>query len=130
MRYPAARPVAGRSDALVLNIDLAPTFAELAGVQPMLPVDGESLLPVLCGEPSRRQDFAIESFDRLVVPPMKGVRSDRYKLVVTNPASAKPFDELYDLESDPFELVNLARDPAFSATLAWLRGRLTAIFGK
>jgi arylsulfatase A-like enzyme len=54
------------------------------------------------------------------------------KLAETDPAAArmvrryreKPADELYDLASDPFELVNLAGDPAYSRTLVELRGRL------
>ncbi|HEY0682298.1 MAG TPA: sulfatase [Steroidobacter sp.] len=56
------------------------------------------------------------------------------KLAETDPAAArmvrryqvKPVDELYDLTNDPFELVNLAGDPAYAGTQAELRGRLDA----
>ncbi|MBL8267353.1 sulfatase [Steroidobacter sp.] len=56
------------------------------------------------------------------------------KLAETDPAAArlvrryrdKPADELYDLANDPFELVNLAGDPAYARTLVDLRGRLDA----
>lgn len=56
------------------------------------------------------------------------------KLAESDPAAArmihryreKPADELYDLASDPFELVNLANDPAYARTLVELRGKLNA----
>lgn len=48
-RGPGIAP-GSRSDALVLNNDLAPTFAELAGTTPPSFVDGRSILPVLRGQ--------------------------------------------------------------------------------
>jgi N-sulfoglucosamine sulfohydrolase len=56
------------------------------------------------------------------------------KLAASDPAAAgmvrryreQTPDELYDLAHDPFELVNLARDPDYSRTLMELRGRLNA----
>ena len=39
-------------------------------------------------------------------------------------AQSKPAEELYDIQADPHELVNLATDPAFDADLARLRGAL------
>jgi len=50
-----------------------------------------------------------------------GLRTQRWKLI-TYPG--EDFEELYDLETDPLELTNLARDPASSGTLAELRAQL------
>ncbi|HEY7847816.1 MAG TPA: sulfatase-like hydrolase/transferase [Candidatus Limnocylindria bacterium] len=52
---------AGTDDHFALNIDLAPTIAELAGIEPPDPVDGVSLVPLLRGEsPPWREEFTIE----------------------------------------------------------------------
>lgn len=48
------------SDALVQNIDLAPTFAELAGAPPMADVDGRSMVPLFTGGVSTRRSAVIE----------------------------------------------------------------------
>jgi arylsulfatase A-like enzyme len=129
VRYPLLVPLPAASPALALNIDLAPTFADLARVQPMTTVDGESLRRVLEGEPSQRQDFLFESFDDFVVTSMRGVRDARYKLLVTRPGTPSAFEELYDLEQDPYELHNRAGDPALAAVLARLRARLAELTG-
>jgi N-acetylglucosamine-6-sulfatase len=53
--------VAGNDDRFALNIDLAPTIADLAGVRPPRPVDGRSLVPLLQGESiGWRSSFRIE----------------------------------------------------------------------
>ena len=60
MRGPGV-PEGVRIDAMALNIDLAPTFAEIAGIEPPAFVDGRSLLPLLA-DPAQpwRQSFLIE----------------------------------------------------------------------
>ena len=46
---------------MVLNIDIAPTIAGLAGAATG-PVDGESIAPLLEGSPDWRSSFLIENF--------------------------------------------------------------------
>jgi N-acetylglucosamine-6-sulfatase len=57
------------------------------------------------------------------VPTMLGVRTERYKYV-HYPELPGDIDELYDLESDPFELTNLVASSAHAAVLAELQGAL------
>ncbi len=97
--------------ALVLNIDLAPTIAELAGLEAPKNVDGRSFAHLIegnqreRGERGWREDFLIE----LPIDPRQerdafaAVRSSRWKYIMNNDR----FEELYELDADPFELDNL-----------------------
>jgi N-acetylglucosamine-6-sulfatase len=114
-----------QDDHLVLNIDLAPTIADLAGVTPGLKEDGRSLVPLLKDQDAPwREAFVVEylghggHFDGFVAP-FEGIRTRRYlyvrygklKLVPKGKLVRYPngSEELYDLARDPFELHNLAR---------------------
>jgi N-acetylglucosamine-6-sulfatase len=105
---------------LVLNIDLAPTFAELAGLdQPV--VDGKSFLSLLArtGSPWRA-DFLIEhrqTWDP--IPTYCAVRSRRF----TYAKLATGEEELYDLAVDPWQLDNRAADPSYVRVRRKLRER-------
>ena len=121
VRYPAAHPLPSSTDALALNIDLAPTFAELAGAPAPSAVDGRSLAPLLRGESWSRLDFLFEIFDDFIVRPHAGVRTVDSKYIETGQGG---FEELYDLVADPFELGNRVQDPSWREELDRLRGRL------
>jgi arylsulfatase A-like enzyme len=122
---------AGRVDRhLALNIDLAPTLAELAGVSPSLPEDGRSLVALLEGRVVPWRNAFLEEFlGRQLVPnippPFEAVRTERYLYVEYR----NGWRELYDLRVDPFELSNVAADPRFAAARTALQAllrRLTA----
>jgi N-acetylglucosamine-6-sulfatase len=101
---------------LTLNIDLAPTLAELAGVAAPSFVDGRSLRPLLTGAPSSsvvwREDFVVEYWPH----PDGGVEPPRYEALRTQQhlyvEYATGERELYDLRTDPYELRNLAKTAA------------------
>jgi arylsulfatase A-like enzyme len=115
-----------RVDALALNIDVAPTLLDLAGLPVPAGVQGRSLVPLVRGA-SAPADWRTEFFyehltfpDR--IPPTEGVRTPRWKYFRW--LSATPArEELYDLKADPTEERDLAGDPAHAQTLAELRER-------
>ena len=115
-----------RSDGhLVLNIDLAPTLAAVAGVGAPS-VEGMSLLPLLSSStPPWRSDFLIEHLETTAsgVPTYCGVRSEGF--VYVDYATGE--EELYDLSRDPYELTNGANDPAYRAERDAMRERLVQL---
>jgi N-acetylglucosamine-6-sulfatase len=112
---------------LVLNVDLAPTIAALAGVRPGLPEDGRSLVPLLHGRPERswRGDGLVEyrgpgQLRRGGPPPFRALRTTRFVYV----AYDNGWRELYDLRRDPWELTNVAGTRRYAAIQRSLARRL------
>ena len=106
----------GRIDTPVSTLDVVPTLAELAGIDlgEILPwTDGESLVGVAAGA-QKRGPVPMEYAAEGSVAPMVALRDGRFKLVLCE--ADEPL--LFDLESDPNELGNLAADPAFAEVLA------------
>lgn len=94
-------------------VDLAPTLAALAGVEPLAEVDGVSLVPVLDGSASTvEREFYFESlygYLELGWARLRGVRSGPLKY------TSAPKPELFDLHADPDENVNLVASHAEDA---------------
>lgn len=114
VRYDRAAPPHVEAD-LVLNIDLAPTLADLAGVRPHA-TDGVSLRPLLEGRATRwRTHFLVEHLEGAnPVTTYCALRTERYLYAVYRDG----FVELYDLAADPNQLANVAgHDPALEARL-------------
>jgi N-acetylglucosamine-6-sulfatase len=119
---------AARTDShLVLNIDLAPTFASLAGVRPGLREDGSSLIPLLANRGTRWRDaFVVEYLGRQWnggPPRFEAIRTERYLYVEYR----NGWRELYDFSADPYELVNLAQGPGALALRSGLAKQLHAL---
>ncbi|OAI56923.1 hypothetical protein AYO49_03265 [Verrucomicrobiaceae bacterium SCGC AG-212-N21] len=101
-----------RTDAMVLNIDVAPTLLDFAGVSAPAEVQGLSVLPVLSGaEKQVRSSFLAEFFlgnGTPRFPTWQAVRTERWKFI--RYPQFEGMDELYDLQSDPTEMNNLIRE--------------------
>lgn len=108
-RLPGA-PAGVRRDELVQNIDFAPTFLELAGVEVPKDIQGESLLPILKGEHPKnwRKSLYYHFYEfpgEHNVNRHYGVFDGRYKLIhFYNDTDTWEF---YDLKKDPNEMHNL-----------------------
>src|SRR4051812_19410074 len=122
VRYDPLTSHAGTDSHLVVNIDIAPTIADLAGVSDH-GAEGRSLVPLLReSHPPWRSDFLLEHMksDPVGPPSFCGVRGENevYVLYATGE------EELYDLRSDPYELDNLASKPGEESTLRGFRERV------
>jgi len=134
MRYPAVAAAGTKCDQMVLNIDVAPTFLELAGVAAPATMQGQSWVGVLKGQPGR-QSFLYEFFHEDLYSYMQatvvGVRTKRWKYV-TYPLADKTggkftTNELYDLQNDPKELNNLIANPDYADVIKQMNKQIETL---
>lgn len=112
---------------MALDLDIAPTMLEMAGIAAPAGMQGKSLMPFFRGAdpPGWRKDWFYEYFeypDYERVPPHHGIRTERYKLIhyYLKPEAF----ELYDLQQDPGERNNLYGDAKYAALVSQLRARM------
>jgi arylsulfatase A-like enzyme len=107
------------NQALVLNIDYAPTILDFAGDESLPGAQGRSLRPLLEGETllDWRTAFFYEYFMEppYAVPTTLAVRTPTHKLI-TYPGHDE-WTELFDLDNDPYETENLVGNTALLAKL-------------
>ena len=136
VRWPGKVKAGSRSKAMVQNIDYAPTLLAAAGLEPDWKVHGISLMPLLTGGgggvPTGWRDTL---YYRYIdgghgVPQHSAIRTNEFKLLYfdhpRNEAEEKSRWELFDLNSDPQEMKNLASDPVHAERLAALKLRFWA----
>jgi arylsulfatase A-like enzyme len=126
VRWPRGAAPGSIDEHLVQNIDLAPTFLALAGVEVPDDMHGESLVPLLRGEDPNdwRESLYYQYYEFPgvhAVPRHYGVRTDRYKLIHYYQLDEW---ELFDLEADPHELSNRYGHPAYAERTDELRAEL------
>ena len=100
----------GQSNALVYLFDLFPTLSDLAGAKTPEAVEGKSLMPIVKGEKTKHRDYLFCAYRDC----QRMVRDDRWKLIRYNAGGVKNV-QLFDLKSDPDEVINLAADPMHTA---------------
>ncbi|HEX5410234.1 MAG TPA: sulfatase [Terriglobia bacterium] len=128
VRYPKLIKPGTLNDKMVLNLDIAPTMLELAGVKVPESMQGQSFLPFLKGEQpaSWRRDWYYAFYEYPgpnMVPKNRGIRTERYKLIEYWEYEPKQY-ELYDLQEDPKELHNLYGDARYKDLSERLRQRM------
>ena len=117
-------------EATTLNLDIAPTLLDRAGLPVSDRIQGRSLLPFLQGTPpaSWRKDWYFEHlFRHPRIPRSVGVRADDRWTYIRWIDLENPVEELYNRETDPHQARNLAGDPAFRNTLDLMRSRCDAL---
>ena len=107
----------GRSAAMVELVDIFPTVAELTGLSIPYSVQGESLVPILI-DPNQRVREAALSIDGSGY----ALRTERWAYIRYNDDT----EELYDMVSDPGQIMNLAINPEKKAELRNWRKKLDA----
>lgn len=117
-----------RVDQMALNIDLAPTMLDFAGVSISDHMQGKSLVPIAAGSKRiLREDWYYEHFyeHHGTIRPTEGVRTAEWKYI-RYPQEDPPFEQLFHLSEDSYELDNLAQNADYAATLTRLRNRCDA----
>ena len=134
LRYPNKVSAGQMEERMIMNIDVAPTLLDYAGIEIPEVMQGESLKPLLNGAATdwrdhiyysyyenswtlknfTQEDLSDPSFDFFTahrIGPHRGIRDDRYKLIEYY--SDEEYWEFFDLETDPNELKNRYGDSEY-----------------
>ena len=109
----------GTSDAFVYLMDLFPTFAEFGGAKLPAGIEGKSLASIIAGRETKVRDLCYTGYRDC----QRAVRDQRWKLIRYPLVDVT---QLFDLQTDPRELTNLAAQPAHGAKVV----ELTALLEK
>lgn len=126
MRWPAKIEAGTQIDALVQNIDYAPTFLQAAGLPVSDDMQGRSLITLFDDNPEPWRDAIYYHYYEYPgahsVKRHYGVRTDRYKLI----HFYHDIDEweFFDLAEDPEEMKNLIEDAGYESQIQQLKNRL------
>jgi len=118
MRYPKKIKAGTIIEENALNIDLAPTILELAGVEAPEYMQGESMLKLFDENEENNNwrdsfmfEYYVDDAYPYAGPNMLAIKTKRFKLI--DAFLEDDIDELYDLQNDPGEMNNLINDPEF-----------------
>lgn len=110
----------------IMNVDLAPTFLELASVKKPEQMQGSSFAPILSGKkiPWRNEVYYEYYWEAAFpqTPTIFAIRTNRYKYIYN--FGVWDVNELYDLQKDPYEMNNLIRDTSMTKTGMELKHQL------
>jgi len=111
---------------MVQNVDIAPTVLKAAGLEKPDYMPGESFLRLLNSDTTNWRDKIFYEYyweyDFPMTPTVFSVRTDKYKYI--RYYGIWDSNELYDLENDPYEMVNLIEQPEYKEVAEGLVGEL------
>jgi arylsulfatase A-like enzyme len=138
-RWPGVIRPGTEVDHLIQNIDYAPTFLDVAGIEIPDEMQGESLLPLMEGRRGRhwRESIYYHYYEFPAVHMVArhyGVRTRRYKLIYYYYPDDRHLNawEMYDLERDPREMNSVYADPDYATIREELKQelrRLRRVYG-
>jgi len=137
------------ADCLVSNIDIFPTLFDIINLEQPDGINGRSFYDVVMGKSNKHREMVfmehggpgtvlqlgelspddqkrlknsgnLHLCDEVYKGRTKGVRTEKWKLCIT----PNDVTELYNIESDPFELVNLANDDRYKEVICKLKGHI------
>ncbi|MEC8555028.1 MAG: sulfatase [Planctomycetota bacterium] len=136
VHWPGVTEPTSTCEALVQNVDMAPTFMDMAGLDAPASMHGKSLVPFLRGQLPDNWRDAIYYHYQMVEPANRtahrvarhfGIRTRRHKLICFYDLKTW---ELYDLEINPDESLNLYNEPSYASIKARLGKQLDDLRSK
>jgi arylsulfatase A-like enzyme len=128
VKWPGKLKPGQKSDALVQNLDFAPTFLDIAGVKVPDDMQGLSLKPVLTGEGELdRKSLYYHYYEYPAVHSVKrheGVADGRYKLIHFYDIDEWEF---YDLRKDPAEMKSEYYNPGYANKIIEMKAELVRL---
>jgi len=130
--YHSIKPA--KSDFLVqTGIDLLPTLADIANISIPETLPGISLKEIVInGKSGREREYIVVSDKFIQGEPINGykpepegrmIRNDRFKYWIYDEGNEK--ESLFDLQKDPGETINIAKEPAYANELEYFRSKLS-----
>lgn len=131
MRYPGVIKPGSRNNNMLLNMDIAPTVLQAAGVPIPADMQGESFLPLLKSTHEKgRSSLYYHYYENgeHAVSPHFGIKTKRYKLI----RFYKRVEswEFYDLKKDPKEMHNLIHSRKYKKQITLHKRALMGLMQK
>ena len=127
--YPKLIKPKSKNASLLLNVDFAPTFLELAGVETPEAMQGTSFVPQLASKFDQVREAVYYHYYEYpkwhMVQPHYGIRTKRFKLIHFYYSMDEW--ELYDLDNDPDEMNNLYGQSKYKKLTKLLKKKLKAL---
>lgn len=131
MRYPGVIKPGSVNNEMVMNLDIAPTVLQAAGVPVPTDMQGESFLPLVKNEKLKGRKLMYYHYyenGEHAVSPHFGISNGRFKLIrfYTRVSGW----ELYDLKSDPAEMKNVYGQKGYTSITLQLKKQLQQLIKK